>query len=200
MSVTFKSVVFYKETTLFFVIRDLGGYNPPKSVGVTDLGGYNQNMRKVTLCFLVKGNQILLAMKKEGFGEGKWNGVGGKQEEGESIEQAAVRELAEEIGVKAEVADLENVGDIKFYFDDRPDWHQHIFIFFVNKWQGEPQESDEMRPEWYEKDKLPYEKMWVDDPHWLPKVLEGQKIEAEFYFNNHGAEIDKFDIRERVAI
>ncbi|CAN0505072.1 unnamed protein product, partial [Ectocarpus sp. 12 AP-2014] len=33
--------------------------------------------------------EILLGMKKRGFGEGKWNGFGGKVESGESVEEAA---------------------------------------------------------------------------------------------------------------
>lgn len=36
-------------------------------------------MKKVTIVFLVRDDKILLAMKKRGFGEGKWNGVGGME-------------------------------------------------------------------------------------------------------------------------
>ena len=64
-------------------------------------------MRKATLCFLIRENQdnveLLLAMKKRGFGMGKWNGVGGKLdlEKGDKdVVAAAVRETEEEIGVK----------------------------------------------------------------------------------------------------
>ena len=39
------------------------------------------NMKKTTLCFLLKNDEVLLAMKKRGFGVGKWNGVGGKLKE-----------------------------------------------------------------------------------------------------------------------
>jgi 8-oxo-dGTP pyrophosphatase MutT (NUDIX family) len=52
-----------------------------------------------TLLFLQRRNEILLAMKKRGFGAGRWNGVGGKVESGETIEQALVRECREEISV-----------------------------------------------------------------------------------------------------
>ena len=45
--------------------------------------------------------QLLLGRKKRGFGEGKWNGFGGKLEPGETVEEAAVRELQEESGVTA---------------------------------------------------------------------------------------------------
>ncbi len=61
-------------------------------------------MKHTTLLFLLKDNHILLAMKKRGFGAGRWNGVGGKIEAGETIVQAAVRECFEEIGVRASFA------------------------------------------------------------------------------------------------
>lgn len=52
------------------------------------------------LCTLVlpnRGRQYLLGLKKRGFGEGKYNGFGGKVEQGETIRQAAIRELQEEV-------------------------------------------------------------------------------------------------------
>ncbi|MDR0650832.1 MAG: NUDIX domain-containing protein [Candidatus Peribacteria bacterium] len=53
---------------------------------------------QTTLVFLFNlQGQLLLAMKKRGFGVGKWSGPGGKVEEGESISQAAVREVEEEV-------------------------------------------------------------------------------------------------------
>jgi len=54
---------------------------------------------ELTLLFLIKDDQILLAMKKRGFGAGRFNGVGGKVEPGETIEQALIRESQEEINV-----------------------------------------------------------------------------------------------------
>ena len=58
-------------------------------------------MRQCTLVFVFNPKkQILLAMKKRGFGEGKWNGAGGKVETGETIIQAASRELGEETGIE----------------------------------------------------------------------------------------------------
>lgn len=148
---------------------------------------------------MLRGDEICLAMKKRGFGIGKWNGIGGKVQEGETIKEAAIRELNEEIGVRVDVANLENVGNIKFYFNEKPDWNQQMHIYLIDKWQGDPQESEEMAPKWYKKDKIPYETMWVDDPYWLPKVLNGEKIEGEFYFNKDGAELDKFTVNELVS-
>ena len=73
-------------------------------------------MKLVTLCLLVKDDKVLLAMKKRGFGMGKWNGVGGKVEDGETIEMAAARETGEEIGVAVETAGMKNIGNITFFF------------------------------------------------------------------------------------
>ncbi len=154
-------------------------------------------MKSVTLCLLVKENKILLAMKKRGFGVGKWNNFGGKVKVGETIEVAASRELREEIGVIAEPEKLEKVGNIQFYFKDKPEWNQHMHVFLVRNWEGEPQESEEMMmPKWYSQNEIPFDTMWADDKHWLPMVLAGKKVEGRFNFINEGAKIDEFDIRE----
>ena len=138
----------------------------------------------------------MLAMKKRGFGAGKWNGVGGKITEGEDIKDATIREANEEIGVTINAADLKNHGSIKFSFENNPDWNQEVHIFITEKWEGEPAESEEMKPQWYLHSDLPFSEMWLDDPYWLPKVLAGKKVEGEFFFNNNGSEILKFDVRE----
>src|SRR3989344_1874001 len=158
-------------------------------------------MRKVTLCFLMKEGEILLAAKKRslsGFSAavGKWNGVGGKVAEGESLHSAAVREIGEEIGVRVDEKDLEQVGNIKFSFKDKPDWNQHVHIFVARSWIGEPSESEEMMPRWYKYHEIPYDSMWADDKHWLPLVLAGKKIEGEFHFNSDGTKFDGFEVKE----
>jgi 8-oxo-dGTP diphosphatase/2-hydroxy-dATP diphosphatase len=48
-------------------------------------------MKIFTLVLVLKKCGILLGLKKRGFGEGKWNGFGGKIESGESVIQAAIR-------------------------------------------------------------------------------------------------------------
>lgn len=137
-----------------------------------------------TLLFLVKDGRILLAMKKRGFGAGKWNGVGGKIEAGETIEQALVRECQEEIGVTprnwVQVAELDFVQDAS----SEP-WHMYVHAFVTREWDGEPSESEEMRPEWYDVDEIPYDAMWDDDEYWLPRVLSGELIYGEFKFNEN---------------
>ena len=54
---------------------------------------------EATLMLLRKNDEILLAMKKRGFGVGKFNGVGGKLIIGETPEMAMLRETKEEMGL-----------------------------------------------------------------------------------------------------
>lgn len=137
-----------------------------------------------TLLFLLKDGQILLAMKKRGHGAGKWNGVGGKIEQGESIEDALVRECQEEIGVTPvtwkKVAELDFVQD-----SDTDPWHMYVHAYLCEQWEGKPTESEEMRPQWYTLIDIPYDEMWDDDRHWLPLVLSGKKAIGKFIFDEN---------------
>jgi len=137
------------------------------------------NTKVLSLLFLRRDNEVLLAMKKRGFGEGRWNGVGGKVENGESIEQAMIRETEEEISITPTA--YEKVADIRFdeYFKGEPTL-MHVHVFVATAWTGEPAESEEMSPKWFTLDQIPYDHMWSDDPFWLPQVLDGKKISADF--------------------
>jgi len=125
-------------------------------------------------------SKILLGMKKRGFGKGRWNGFGGKVEEGEDTKQAAVRELAEEIEIKPK--ELELFGTLIFYEADSQPLEVHIFL--CNDYQGEPKETEEMRPKWFSVEVIPYQKMWPDDKYWLPMLLKGKKFKGKFYFQD----------------
>lgn len=139
-------------------------------------------MRKVTnLTVMTADGKILLGMKKRGFGVGKWNGFGGKVAEGESIVESVCRELEEESSLIAE--SLEQVGLFEFRFDDEPLIHE-VHVFRVHEFSGEPAETEEMLPQWFDLEEIPYESMWPDDIHWLPRVLTGEKLQGNFHFRN----------------
>ncbi|MFZ2125256.1 MAG: 8-oxo-dGTP diphosphatase [Candidatus Saccharimonadales bacterium] len=142
------------------------------------------NLRQVSLLFLIKDDNILLAMKKRGFGAGRWNGVGGKPDIGEAIEQTAVRECQEEIGVTP--LDLKHVATLDFHFPiDKSDFDMQAVVYSCSKWQGEPTETEEMQPAWYKFADIPYDKMWADDKYWLPTVLGGKFVTANFTFDDN---------------
>lgn len=138
-------------------------------------------MKVATLLLLLKDDQILLAMKKRGFGAGRYNGVGGKIEPGEAIEQALVRECQEEIGVTP--TSFEKVAYHDFVFPDgTTDMQVHAYI--CHEWQGEPIETEEMAPEWFNVKEIPYDLMWQDDIVWLPQVLAGKRLNCKFTFDH----------------
>lgn len=131
----------------------------------------------LTLLFLIQDNRILLAMKKRGFGEGRFNGVGGKIEPGETIEQALIREAQEEIAITP--IEFEKMADVTFdeFYKGKPTI-LHVNIFIATKWTGTPAESEEMAPKWFLKNEIPYDNMWSSDIYWLPQIIEGKKVKA----------------------
>lgn len=138
--------------------------------------------KKATLVFLLDGDRVLLALKKRGFGEGLWNGVGGKVNDGEGIMEAAKREAAEEIGVT--ITKLTEAALLKFRFPDKEDFGgMDVYVFLVTSWEGTPIETEEMRPEWFALTDVPYDQMWDDDRLWLRRVLDGEKLDGEFTFD-----------------
>jgi mutator protein MutT len=122
-------------------------------------------------------------MKKRGLGQGRWNGVGGKIEPGETVEQATIRECQEEIEVTP--TQFHQVARLDFLMDSNTEpWHMDGHVFVANEWQGTPTETDEMAPQWFKLPDIPYDQMWEDDTLWLPQVLDGQLISASFSFDS----------------
>lgn len=142
------------------------------------------NKKVLTLCLIHTDTHILLGMKKRGFGSGKWNGFGGKVEPGETIEDAARREVLEEAGVEVPV--VEKVGLVHFEFEGNPEIMEvHVFRTKVGEMAdvGEPTESDEMAPQWFPHDEIPFSDMWPDDEHWFPIFFSGVKFQGKFHFD-----------------
>lgn len=155
-------------------------------------------MRSTTLCLPVQGKpveRILLGMKKTGFGRGKYNGFGGKLENGETPAVAAVRELAEECGIVAKETDLKVAGELTFLFPANPELNHDVQLYLIEEWQGQPQETAEMKPLWFEVTDIPYDEMWADDSYWLPAVLKGKKVSGEVYFADDNETVDAITIR-----
>ena len=141
-----------------------------------------ENKTKIvtTLCLVHQHPKILLGLKKRGFGAGRWNGFGGKVHDGESIEEAARRELLEEAHIEA--LSLENAGTVNFEFESNQEIVE-VNFFRVSDFTGQPVETDEMRPQWFSVDSIPFKEMWSDDAYWMPLFLEGKKFKGRFLFD-----------------
>lgn len=133
-----------------------------------------------TLCVVHDDISVLLGKKKLGLGTGKWNAFGGRVEENESIEEAAIRELEEEAGIVAKDTVkhgvLTLVGEI--------DYDIELHIFKACAFSGDPRESDEMKPQWFKHEEIPFHNMWPNDIYWLPLVLGGKKFKGNFVFKD----------------
>lgn len=136
----------------------------------------------LTLCIIHQHPRVLLGMKKRGFGEGRWNGFGGKITAGETIEEAARREIREEAGI--EPNDLERVGLIHFEFQGNPEILE-VHLFRSTSFSGDPMETEEMRPQWFRVEEIPFGSMWPDDQFWFPLFLSNKKFKAKFLFQGH---------------
>lgn len=140
-------------------------------------------MKKVlTLCIIHQNSRILLGMKKRGFGQGRWNGFGGKVKEGEGVVEAAKRELLEESGLEA--LDILHFGMLDFQWEGKPEILE-VNIFKASQFIGNPQETEEMKPCWFDVKEIPFEKMWQDDVYWFPLFLAGKKFKGKFIFDQN---------------
>ncbi|PZF56835.1 hypothetical protein DEI92_13675 [Curtobacterium sp. MCBD17_034] len=138
------------------------------------------------------GVEVLLGRKRRGLGVGRLVGPGGKLEPGEDARSAAVREVAEEVGLEVRAEDLEPRGTLDYRFPFRPSWSQVSDVFVAERWDGEPRGGDELEPGWVPVDAVPYDAMWDDARYWLPGVLRGGSVRARFTFGEDCATVSGF--------
>ena len=135
-------------------------------------------MRDTSLVYPVrKDGRILLGHKRRGMGAGKWNGFGGKREDGETMRECA------------DPKDFEAAGDLYFHQPSDPNWSHAGIVYFIRTWTGTVRLSDEMEPKWFLPEEIPFGEMWMADRIWLPMVLKGNKIRGTIYFEKDGSTV-----------
>jgi len=132
------------------------------------------------VCYVFRGEEVMLIHKKLGLGNGLINAPGGRIEETETALEAAVRETEEETGITP--IDPIQVGVLNFQFIDG--YSLKGYVFFAYDHTGEMKETDEADPFWANVNRIPYDKMWEDDQYWLPETLKGKNITGEFIFDD----------------
>jgi 8-oxo-dGTP diphosphatase len=155
--------------------------------------------KQVVLCFLfrtgVSCREVLLGLKKTGFGAGMVVAPGGKVEPGESASQAAVRELREETGIHIRESGLVELGRVEWRFPARPKADMAAVVFTAEHPGGTASPSAEMEPYWFPVDALPYERMWEDARHWLAHVLAGSRLDVLVTLNRDNLTVRSAEFR-----
>lgn len=141
-------------------------------------------MKLATLCYVQDNDKLLLLQrnkKENDIHAGKFNGLGGKFEPGETPEACARRELFEESGLIAESLDLR--GFITFpRFAKGEDWY--VFVFLIGKFSGELIDSPEGTLEWVKTADLHKLNFWEGDYIFLPWLFLPPRFSAMFQYED----------------
>jgi 8-oxo-dGTP pyrophosphatase MutT (NUDIX family) len=125
--------------------------------------------------------KVLLGHKKRGFGIHKWNGFGGKLLPHETPRACAIRELYEESALHVDSHELAYAGLLVLCspsatatsntVDTNDEEWLVIHVYTCTSWRGEPQESEEMKPQWWPVKDVPKDLMWEETAEWIDVVL-----------------------------
>jgi 8-oxo-dGTP diphosphatase len=141
-------------------------------------------MKLATLCYIRRDGQTLMVhriKKSNDMHQGKWNGLGGKLEAGETPEECVLREIYEESGLTVHNPQLK--GLLTFpAFDDFEDWY--VFVYLVTEFEGELIDSPEGNLQWIDSAKLNDLHLWDGDPIFLAWLERRGLFSAKFTYNN----------------
>jgi 8-oxo-dGTP diphosphatase len=135
-----------------------------------------------TLCYIRDGEKTLMLhrnKKANDMHQGKWNGLGGKVEKGESPEACAMREVLEESGL--EVTNPQLKGFITFpNFDGQNDWY--VFVYRFDQFVGDLIESAEGHLQWISKTEMKEVPLWEGDRIFMDWLDEPGIFSAVFNY------------------
>lgn len=139
-------------------------------------------MKMATLCYLKREGQTLMVhrIKKENdIHKGKWNGLGGKLEPGETPEECAIREIREESGLTVTHPILKGILTFpKFAHDE--DWY--AFVFLAHEFEGELIDSPEGTLKWVDDEELLKLNLWEGDRIFLPWLEQPKFFSGKFLY------------------
>lgn len=131
-------------------------------------------MKNTSLCYIERGGQYLMLhriKKAHDENEGKWIGVGGKFEPGESPEECMQREMLEETGLHAEAWRYRGI--VTFVSDEWGTEYMHLFT--VHEFSGElRRDCDEGVLKWVDKSAVPSLPLWEGDKIFLRLLTEDE--------------------------
>lgn len=113
--------------------------------------------------------------------KGKWNGLGGKVEPGETPEECVIREIKEECGLTIRNPSLK--GLLTFpAFDGFDDWY--VFVFVATEFEGVLIDSEEGVLQWIDDAALFDLNLWEGDRIFLSWLDQEGVFSAKFVYKN----------------
>ena len=135
-----------------------------------------------TLCYLRVGGRTLMVHRNKKPGDahkGKWNGLGGKLEAGESPDECVLREMREESGLT--ILDPRLRGVLTFpAFRDGEDWL--VFVYTATRYEGELGDCPEGTLEWVDDARLRTLPLWEGDHIFLPWLAGDRFFSGKFVY------------------
>ena len=141
-------------------------------------------------------NRILLVRHKTGEMSGYYTGLLGEINENETPYEGAVRIAQDMCGISVQKAELRAV--LEFTFDDSD--AEKEYEYYTTLFNGQPQETAHIKPEWFEIDKIPYSLMPADDAVWYPPFLDGKLQQGEFHFARNNKTLLHYQVYEVNAL
>ena len=141
-------------------------------------------MKLATLCYAKKDGKTLMmhrVKKDNDMHEGKWNGLGGKLEKGETPEECAIRELKEESGLTAKNPKFKGILTFPSQFHGE-DWY--VFVFVIREFEGELIESKEGNLEWVKDSELLNLETWEGDKIFLKWLDKDEFFSRKFVYKD----------------
>lgn len=130
-------------------------------------------MKITTLCYIENGGATLMlhrTKKKNDENAGKWIGVGGKLEEGETPEECLIREVREETGLSLDSYEFRGI--VTFVSDT---WGTEYMCLYTGKSESrEISDCDEGELRWVENETLLTLPMWEGDSVFFRLIKEGE--------------------------
>jgi 8-oxo-dGTP diphosphatase len=139
-------------------------------------------MKLATLCYLRQNGQTLMihrVKRKEDIHQGKWNGLGGKFEPGETPEECVIREVEEESGLRISAPLLKGFLSFPGFANDE-DWY--AFVFTAAIFEGELTEPPEGYLKWIDDADLLSLSLWEGDRIFLPLLKQSGFFSGKFVY------------------